>query len=155
MRADLGKTALIAAVFVPVMGAHSVYYSLGMFHQPAVLTGIAMFILQWWLIFRSPGFRRRWQRTTFKVAFIANSVLRLPVSMFDPWLFLFLLAMLDESGIWDAQPYVDNPELAGFWATLALTLLHGVAVQLVYGLCLLALYGLIRLFTPDNAPRDA
>lgn len=143
----LHKLAVIAAVFVPLMGATSVYFGLAMFHPVAIITGVCVFIVQWAWVFHSARFQRFWQLNLFKVAFILNAVVRIPLSLYlDPLMFFYLCAGLDHSGIWPGLLHaIDHPDRSGFLDTLLLTLLHGVAVQLAFAATLGFIYGLCNV----------
>ncbi len=142
----LKKIALLSAIFVPLMGVVSIFYAMmGTYNEWAVILGVILFILQWFFIFNSRQFQSRWQKTSFQIAFILNSVLRLPFSLYaDPFIFMMQLSVYHAAFGMDSlfgSP-VDGADSVSFFITLFLTLSHGVTVQVIYGLSLLILYAI-------------
>lgn len=134
----IGQGLRYSILYVPVMGATSVFFSLtGGFNIAAVLLGIFLFTMQWAVIFRSPKFLSSWQKKPFKWAFIANSLIRLPLSFYvDTLLFLLQISLYEKMFGIHIEPVTSE-----FWVTLYLTITHGVLVQLFYGICLMIFYG--------------
>lgn len=146
-KAPLKYASLGAFLYVPCMGFVSIllsYYS--SFNPYAIALGVCAFCVQWYFIFYSNRFQSLWQKLAFRRAFVINSVLRIPLSIYlDALLGVLLFSLIDQyNGVKKVDIIMHD-----FSYSLLLTLIHGLIVQFFYGVCLLIIYKICYLFMKE------
>lgn len=129
-----GKYSWLAVFYTLCMGGASFFASV-LLEEAFVGAALAiiLFIIQWRFIFSSNAFQLIWQEKSFRKAFVLNSVLRVPLSCYtDIWILgSMTLPILEGFG---------ERNVGRIEAAFAVTLLHGILVQIIYVITFLVIY---------------